>query len=157
MDTERHQPFHLSEDERQVGSHVCFSAKLPAKWKVTDYGIHAGTGQRQLCTNRRIQKCHSVNKYITASIMFTCSKIAIGMCFNIFQWSFWDVSYSSMKLSTCVVCFPALQTLCSHWPSVAVRHQCPYPGNVQPYAIKNTDCLEMSHFSRVTIQYCDSR
>lgn len=87
-----------------------------------------------LHTHRRIQKCHSVNKYITACIMSTCNKKkAIGMFFNIFQWSFWEMShYSSMKLSAGVVCFPALQTLCSHWPSVAVRHQCPYPGNVQP-------------------------
>lgn len=80
MDRKRHQPLHLSEDERQVASHVCFRAKLPAKWKVTDYSIHAGTGQRQRCTHRRIQKCHSVNKYIAACTMFTCNKIATGMC-----------------------------------------------------------------------------
>lgn len=134
MDTKRHQPFHFSEDERQVGSHVCFSAELPAKWKVTDYSIHAGTGQRQRCTHTRIQKCHSVNKYITACIMSTCNKKSHRHVFfkHFPVVSLGNVSYSSMKLSAGVVCFPALQTLCSCWPSVAVRHQCPYPGNVQP-------------------------
>lgn len=37
-----------------------------------------------------------------------------------------------MKLSAGVPCFPALQTLRSHWPSAAVRRQCPCPGTGQP-------------------------
>lgn len=55
-----HSPFHLSEDEGQVGSHVCFSPKLPAKWQVTDYSISTGVGQRQHCTYRGEQTSQEV-------------------------------------------------------------------------------------------------
>lgn len=52
-DTQRHKPLHLGDDEWQVGSHVCFGAKLPSKRQVTDYSIYTGTGERQHCTQRR--------------------------------------------------------------------------------------------------------
>lgn len=44
-----------------------------------------------------------------------------------------------MKLSAGVFCFQAQQTLCCHWPSVAVHHQCPHRGNGQPEEHRESD------------------
>lgn len=51
-DTQGYRPLHLSDNDWQVGSHVCFGAKLPAKWQVADHSIYTGAGQRQHCTHR---------------------------------------------------------------------------------------------------------
>lgn len=61
-----------------------------------------------------------------------------------------------MKLSGDVFCFQALQTLCSHWPSIAVHHQCQHPQNRQPENPRESDGSHFSNGVSVALTICDN-
>lgn len=124
----RHKPLHLSEDQRQLGSHINFGAKLPAKWQVTHDSIYPAIRQRYHC----IHRTHTERSEVGDT---TSKVINVLHIFRKVLWygtGCWSFSYSQMKLLLTVFCFQLLQTLCSHSLSVSVHHQCPYQGKWHP-------------------------
>lgn len=65
----RHKPLHLSEDERQLGSHIKFVAKLPAKWQVTHDNIYPSVRQRYHCIHRTHTERSEVTKHTVGILL----------------------------------------------------------------------------------------